>query len=170
MKQILTPETAPTMYSGRALIINDAGLTPIVQRPLSSHNNPGLWEIPGGKIEELDLRVGIAREVLEEVGIEVSVYPELILTEDYILPPDSKYPGVRRLGVCALAKTIEPYPEVVPQREEVINHDWVTIEDLLLRPDITKTTRSSVITLGEYVIESYYPDLFNYPVLRQSSN
>lgn len=46
----------------------------VCRRPASSSSWPGAWEFPGGKVEEdEDDRAAVARELDEELGIEVSV-------------------------------------------------------------------------------------------------
>lgn len=59
-------------------IINDAGEVLITQRPEHSHQG-GLWEFPGGKLEEGEsVQTALARELNEELGIEVQQSTPLI--------------------------------------------------------------------------------------------
>lgn len=46
----------------------------LVARRSASMSAPGLWEFPGGKVEEGELpRQALAREIHEELGVEIAV-------------------------------------------------------------------------------------------------
>jgi mutator protein MutT len=61
-----------------AAVTDGAGRVLIAQRPPGKHLAGG-WEFPGGKLEPgEDRRVGLARELLEELGIEISIPRPLI--------------------------------------------------------------------------------------------
>jgi 8-oxo-dGTP diphosphatase len=63
----------PLGVAGKAVIRKD-GRFLLVQRSLRSHFDPGRWELPGGKIDHgEDLVEAVAREVREEVGLEIEV-------------------------------------------------------------------------------------------------
>ena len=56
-----------------AAIIAEAGRVLLTQRKRGSHLE-GLWEFPGGKVEEgEDPKAALARELREEVGIDAEV-------------------------------------------------------------------------------------------------
>jgi 8-oxo-dGTP diphosphatase len=68
----------PLGVAGRAVIERDGRIL-LLQRAQSSTLDPGLWELPGGKMgygEELT--VALAREVAEETGITVEVGRPLV--------------------------------------------------------------------------------------------
>ncbi|HID92214.1 TPA: NUDIX hydrolase [Candidatus Gracilibacteria bacterium] len=63
----------------RALIFNEKGELLVVQ-----HRKSDFWALPGGKIEESlkeDLQSCIKREILEELGVEISVQNLLFIQE-----------------------------------------------------------------------------------------
>jgi len=73
-----TPRAVPFQVIGVGVVLNDAGEVLIDQR-LNEGLLGGLWEFPGGKQEQGELIVDtIARELREELAIEVSVGEELI--------------------------------------------------------------------------------------------
>jgi A/G-specific adenine glycosylase len=73
-----TPRAVPFQVIGVGVVLNDAGEVLIDQR-LNEGLLGGLWEFPGGKQEQGELIVDtIARELQEELAIEVSVGEELI--------------------------------------------------------------------------------------------
>jgi 8-oxo-dGTP diphosphatase len=59
------------IHVAAAAIVDCEGRVLIARRPLHVHQG-GLWEFPGGKLEPAeDIRVALARELHEELGIEV---------------------------------------------------------------------------------------------------
>ncbi len=63
----------PLGVAGKAVIRKD-GRFLLIQRSLRSHFDPGLWELPGGKIDHgEDLVEAVKREVREETGLEILV-------------------------------------------------------------------------------------------------
>ena len=71
-----------------AVIRNNAGEILIAKRPLKLHQG-GLWEFPGGKVEEgEDVQQALVRELKEELAIDVKQFRPLIrIPYDY---PDRK--------------------------------------------------------------------------------
>ena len=65
-----------------AAVLRDAtGRVLVSQRPAGKHH-AGFWEFPGGKLEAGEsARVGLDRELREELGIEVRAAHELLTLE-----------------------------------------------------------------------------------------
>ncbi|WP_217475037.1 Nudix family hydrolase [Stutzerimonas stutzeri] len=72
------------IHVAAAVIRSAEGLVLIAKRPLDKHQG-GLWEFPGGKVEEGEaVEVALARELREELGIEVTTARPLIqVRHDY---------------------------------------------------------------------------------------
>ena len=65
-------EKYSTVLSVGAFIFDDSKRLLIVKKTDKEHIDAGLWTIPGGKIYPQEhILVGLQREVLEEVGLEV---------------------------------------------------------------------------------------------------
>lgn len=80
----------------------------------------GLWEFPGGKIEDGEAKeAAIRRELDEELGIDVEVGRLVLVTEDEI--PEMKI--IFHLFECSI-KTGEP------QAIDCQEVKWVTLEEL----------------------------------------
>jgi len=63
----------PLGVAGRAAIRKDGRLL-LLQRSSASSFDPGLWELPGGKLDYgEELVEGLRREIAEEVGVSVTV-------------------------------------------------------------------------------------------------
>ncbi|WP_235263646.1 8-oxo-dGTP diphosphatase MutT [Nitrincola sp. A-D6] len=80
------PNTAPdkgspsrqTLHVAAAVIYSPLGRILIARRPLDKHQG-GLWEFPGGKVELNETaRQALDRELLEELGIQVTAAQPLI--------------------------------------------------------------------------------------------
>ena len=78
----------PHIPSGRCLIANEHGEILMVRRSESSGNNPGQWELPGGKIETdeegfyaEEVAEAIQREVREETAVEVAIMSDPLFVE-----------------------------------------------------------------------------------------
>ncbi len=62
----------PTLHVVAAALIDGSGKVLLQQRPVGKAM-AGLWEFPGGKVEEGELpEPALARELAEELGIEVA--------------------------------------------------------------------------------------------------
>ena len=159
-------ETAPetTICSGRAIIFNRSGQVPIVQRHNTAHNNPGKWELVGGTIDEPDIASGIQREALEEIGVGINVVSPIYGI--YERPLNRGMNG-KYLAVCALAETIEAYPEVKLQKEEATAYEWATLDEILNHEEMTNTIRLAILKLGEHAIDMYFPNRFGVSELIQ---
>ncbi len=58
----------------RALIKDEKGELLILKRSVHSRSNPGLWELPGGKVEPgEDFDHALVREIKEETGLNISL-------------------------------------------------------------------------------------------------
>jgi 8-oxo-dGTP diphosphatase len=75
----LTPDNPRlAVHVVAAAVIDAAGRVLIAQRPMGKHLAGG-WEFPGGKLEPGEAREdGLARELLEELGITISLPRPLI--------------------------------------------------------------------------------------------
>ena len=113
---------------GRALLIKRAS------EPLKGH-----WSIPGGTLELGEsLQTGVARELLEETGLEVRVL-ELIEVFDRIFPADSggstQRPRFHYVIVDYLCERIAGTPAAGGDAEDVI----LASEDELEKFHLTET-------------------------------
>jgi 8-oxo-dGTP diphosphatase len=104
-----------------AMIEKYGGRYLITQRPPAS-SLPLLWEFPGGRVEpgESDAEA-LARELREEMGIEVDIAEEAMHTHhDY-----PTYEIDFRVFRCSLRS-----PESEIRHIRVHDHRWVTLEEM----------------------------------------
>ena len=109
----------PRLEVSAALIRGDAGRFLLARRPPGGRHG-GLWEFPGGKQEAGEtLEQCLARELREELGLEV-------LVGRLLAAVDHDYPGLRitlHLFECALPPSSPLPPESGSLR-------WVTLDEL----------------------------------------
>jgi len=104
---------------GIGLIINSSGEVLIDQR-LSGTSMGGMWEFPGGKQENNELiESTISREILEELGVEVKVGPELIEF-------NHSYSHKKLKFIVHLCELMSGTPQPLASQEV----QWARIEDL----------------------------------------
>lgn len=78
----MTEKTVPHKIIGVAVIWNDAGQI-LIDRRKPGGKMGGLWEFPGGKVEPGEsIETCVAREVQEELGIQIAV-GESLMTIDH---------------------------------------------------------------------------------------
>lgn len=91
----------------------------------------GLWDLPGGRLHEGESPAeGLAREVLEETGADITVH-EVLVTGVNIVRPDFKLYYV----ICR-ASLIHPNQTLVPEKGEIGKIEWKTREEFFTLPMI----------------------------------
>ncbi|MEK7535645.1 MAG: NUDIX domain-containing protein [Patescibacteria group bacterium] len=117
-------------------IVEKDGKYLITRRSANKKRFPGMWTVPGGKLEVSDYSGGpkdtkdywynvlektLAREVKEEVGLEIKDID--YLTSFATVHAD----GSPSIGISCLAKYVGG--EVTLQTEEADAHAWVTTDE-----------------------------------------
>ena len=111
--------TLPYKQIGVAVIWNQAGQILIDRRKVGGTMG-GLWEFPGGKIEPGEtVEACIAREIQEELAIEITVGEQLISIEH-------TYPTFHLTLIVHHCQHISGVPQPI-ESEEI---RWVNIDDL----------------------------------------
>jgi 8-oxo-dGTP diphosphatase len=104
-----------------AMLQNPEGRYLITQRPPKA-TLPLLWEFPGGRVEEGEQdEQALAREIREEMGVEVQVLEQALHTHHDYPTYDIDF----RVYRCRLTS-----PESAIQHLRVHDHRWVTLEEM----------------------------------------
>ena len=104
-----------------AMLQNPEGRYLITQRPPKA-TLPLLWEFPGGRVEEGEGdEQALAREIREEMGVEVEVMDQALHTHHDYPTYDIDF----RVYRCRLTS-----PESAIQHLRVHDHRWVTLEEM----------------------------------------
>jgi 8-oxo-dGTP diphosphatase len=104
-----------------AMLQNAEGRYLITQRPPKA-TLPLLWEFPGGRVEEGEKdEQALAREIREEMGVEVEVLEQALHTHHDYPTYDIDF----RVYRCRLTS-----PQSAIQHLRVHDHRWVTLEEM----------------------------------------
>ncbi|QRK07194.1 (deoxy)nucleoside triphosphate pyrophosphohydrolase [Archangium minus] len=104
-----------------AMLQNAEGRYLITQRPPKA-TLPLLWEFPGGRVEEGESdEQALAREIREEMGVEVVVMDQALHTHHEYPTYDIDF----RVYRCRLSS-----PESAIHHLRVHDHRWVTLEEM----------------------------------------
>ncbi|PJA46431.1 hypothetical protein CO174_00250 [Candidatus Uhrbacteria bacterium CG_4_9_14_3_um_filter_50_9] len=96
---------------GKVLILEDA-------------SKPGLYVIPGGRIDEQEeAEVAFARELKEEIGMDVFEKGEHLMTYPW-------YAGERKVPYCAVAYRITSDHADIQLSFEHLQYKWITQEEI----------------------------------------
>ncbi|MCK5026762.1 MAG: NUDIX hydrolase [Nanoarchaeota archaeon] len=113
------------------VIVNEEGKFLLGKRSMDEDVFPGLWSIPGGKVEhgprQLDvLEDNVKKEALEEIGVKVTV-------DNYI---QSHSDGKGKIYIIFKGRITEGIPMPLEDTEEVAWYNLEDIKEELLCPEV----------------------------------
>lgn len=108
----------------KVIIKNSQGLYLLVQRTDAlSNDQQNAWDIPGGRIEpNEDLSSALAREVREEISVELQGTPKLLAAQDIFVP-------AKDLHVVRLTYLVYMDIDDIALSHEHQAHKWVTLDE-----------------------------------------
>lgn len=111
----------------------------LTQRSEAEDVFPGLWGIPGGKMDSTDndLLSALKREIREEVGIEVEGFR--VLKDNVVNKPDKNV-----LYITVATEYVSGTPTAL---EEVQNVGWFNVEQIPAPELFTPFTRDLVLSV-----------------------
>lgn len=128
-------------------MINKQGKFLLIRRPFDTSYSPGLWEFPGGKLEEgQDLSQALEREVLEETGLLVFPVARIAYTESQVLSY-GKHKGLPYVVLIGIGKLVGGKLKLT---EEHIDSKWVT-EKEAYDMELNDEIRKSLIVLSKNI-------------------
>ncbi len=93
------------------------------------------WDIVGGRIDPgTNLMENLAREVREETGLVITSEPRLIAAQD-IIPNAGKH-------IVRLTYVADASGEVVLDKEENTEYQWLTLAELKTQPNLDKYAKA----------------------------
>ncbi len=105
----------------KACVINDKGEMLLIKRRSNDPHSPGVWEIPGGRLDVGENPFfGLQREIKEEVGLDIEVLNPLMI-HHFTRDDEQKI-----TMITFLCKAISS--EVVLS-EEHTNYEWRTLSE-----------------------------------------
>ena len=129
----------------RCIVFNKKGQFLLIKRSLDNYYAPGVWEFPGGKLDEgQDLSQALEREVLEETGLLILPTTRMAFTESYVIPV-GKYKDLPYVVIVGIGKVLGGKFKL---SEEHIDYKWVTIKEAYDMP-IKGEIRKALIVLSK---------------------
>ncbi|HRO65807.1 MAG TPA: NUDIX domain-containing protein [Candidatus Dojkabacteria bacterium] len=120
----------------------------LARRGMSEVHMPGVWSIPGGKVDDDGETVNILqetlkREVLEEVGVEITDEIDLVYNNSF-----KRSDGASVVGLTFLChwKTGEAQP-----LEEILEVGWFTLDELIDKEDVADFLKREIRALATFV-------------------
>ncbi|MFT7644915.1 MAG: 8-oxo-dGTP diphosphatase [Candidatus Paceibacteria bacterium] len=140
---------AEVIVVNRCFTFNEDGLILSIQRAKTDRHNPGLWEVPGGKLEEgQDLHGALEREIIEETGFLIRSIDSLAHFESSVLGSDSNYSGTPYIVLFGLAEIIGGELTLSHEHDDSC---WCTYEDFM-KFDLTLECRKAAIVLKDRLV------------------
>ena len=107
----------------RCIILDKKNRILLIRRSKNNYHSPGMWEFPGGKLDEgQDLSTALEREVLEETGLLIIPMTRIAYTESSIIPR-GKYKGLPYVVLIGVGKLLGGK---IKLSEEHDDFKWVT--------------------------------------------
>ena len=126
----------------RAVIFNKNGEVLLIKRSESDNYNPGLWEFPGGKLDERqDLRDALDREVAEETGLTVEIKTPIAYVGSKIVSDGGPYDGLPYVVIIGTAKLTSGD---VRLSEEHAYYKWINPSDIPVNLTLTSEVRTAL--------------------------
>lgn len=138
------PERRPqVLLVNRSMVLNDENKFLLIQRVEHDRHDAGLWEFPGGKLEEgKDLSHALEDEVLEETGLTVN--PVTGVSDMYSrLLSEGPYKGLPYVCLTGISRVIGGR---VRLSGEHMSYRWVGVEEAY-EMELTDGTRRSLAVI-----------------------
>jgi len=122
-------------FAQKAFIIADESLV-VIRKGLNDPNQPGKWEVPGGRMRFGEhIEEHIRREVYEEVGIHIRPGPTFYLWQWRFLDTARDDRGTRDAQTVAVARLCEPLSRdlhLAGQQpdDHIVDACWVPLGEL----------------------------------------
>jgi 8-oxo-dGTP pyrophosphatase MutT (NUDIX family) len=114
----------------------------IIKRSLECGHNPGLWEVPGGKLDKGQALVDAQeREVMEETGFLVKPVHQLVFADSYIIG-EGQYKGLPYIGLFSITEIIGG---TLKLSEEHTEHAWVRYLEMLAYELVPQVRKASIV-------------------------
>lgn len=132
------------MVVSRAFIIN-RGMILALQRAATARNDPFLYEVPGGKLEQgQELTETLAREIEEETGLIIQSVDTLFHCESGVLV-GGRYDNVHRVTLFSVSRMVGGTFKLSAEHD---NYRWCRYKEFM-RLELTLVTRKAMAALEQ---------------------
>ena len=147
---IPSPDRPPIVLVSRAFVHNPStNQYLIIQRAKTDTNQPGKWEVPGGKLEKnQDLTRAMQTEVWEETGLVVFPRTALATYQDGLIT-EGRYNGYFYLVCFGLTTLAHGTVKLSAEHDDF---RWVSYREMLTY-DLTPETEKAAVVLAHLLQE-----------------
>jgi 8-oxo-dGTP diphosphatase len=132
----------------RCIIVDGGSRILLIQRAPESGHYAGLWEVPGGKLDEgQDLSHALEREVLEETGLLVESVSRLVFADSFVLGA-GKYAGLPYVVLFSIGRSLGGELRL---DHESSSSAWVSYSEAL-DYNLTPEVRKALIVLKDQLV------------------
>ncbi|GAB4157142.1 MAG: NUDIX domain-containing protein [Candidatus Dojkabacteria bacterium] len=132
----------------RAVIINGPRIL-LIKRADSDSYEPGLWELPGGKLStEKDVSNALDDEIMEETGLNIVPISRLVYCDSGIVNDYKKYKGHTYVRLVSLAKSDRDNVRLSSEHSE---YKWVTFPEIFKMKEISPFTKKALLVLEQRI-------------------
>jgi len=111
----------------RSFVVNKKGELLIIKRSANDKHDAGLWEVPGGKLDEgQDISHALEREIFEETGLLVTPILRTGYFESEIVA-DGAYKGMPYVVIVGISRVDGGKVKI---SEEHDDYAWVELKDI----------------------------------------
>ncbi|MDP3646258.1 MAG: NUDIX domain-containing protein [bacterium] len=136
------------LFVNRCFVKRDDGFFLIIRRSAMDTNNPGKWEVPGGKVDQGQSLVGAQeREVMEETGLLVRPVHELATFVSRQITT-GRYKDHLYFALFSITQLVGGPLQL---SEEHSAYAWVTYDELF-EYDLTLEVKRAAIVLKDLLI------------------
>lgn len=127
----------------RSIVLNDSNKFLLIQRAEDDRHLPGLWEFPGGKLEEgRDLSHALEDEVLEETGLTVLPITRVSDMHSRLLT-EGPYKGLAYVCLTGISRLVGGKTTLSDEHQA---YRWVSLASAY-KMKITDGTRQSLAVI-----------------------
>lgn len=143
----MTRKRADIILVQRSFIVRKDKRIIIIRRAKNDSHLPGLWEVPGGKLDAGEtFTQAHKREVMEETGLLIEPAAHLFFPDSYIIP-DDPYKGIFFMTLIGIARLVGGTLELSSEHDDSA---WVTYEEMLSY-DLDPKVRNAAQALKEFL-------------------
>jgi 8-oxo-dGTP diphosphatase len=129
----------------RAIIIQGKKFL-LVKRAAHETYQPGIWEFPGGKLDDgQDISTALEREVLEETDLAITPIDKLAFFRSGIVTNNEKYNGITFIEIFGLAKALGGKAKL---SEEHSDFRWISLSDID-EFEVNPNTKEALVALED---------------------